>query len=52
MSTSRDDIWNSVHAAAMEVLPRLLRLLGVAERDVDDLFQEILLAASGGEPSR
>ncbi|AUX42411.1 uncharacterized protein SOCE26_038420 [Sorangium cellulosum] len=44
MSKSRDDIWNSVHAAAMEVLPRLLRLLGVAEPDLDDLFQEVLLA--------
>ncbi|WP_437312437.1 RNA polymerase sigma factor [Sorangium sp. So ce385] len=37
--------WNSVHAAAMKLLPRSLRLLGVAEPDVDDLAQEVLLAA-------
>ncbi|AUX33523.1 MULTISPECIES: RNA polymerase sigma factor [Sorangium] len=42
---SRAPSWNSVHAAAMELLPRSLRLLGVAEPDVDDLAQEVLLAA-------
>ncbi|KYF63074.1 hypothetical protein BE11_32420 [Sorangium cellulosum] len=45
MSRSRDDIWNAIHAAATEVLPRLLRRLGGAEADVDDLLQETLLAA-------
>ncbi|WP_437564874.1 sigma factor [Sorangium sp. So ce542] len=29
----------------MKLLPRSLRLLGVAEPDVDDLAQEVLLAA-------
>ncbi|WP_437907994.1 sigma-70 family RNA polymerase sigma factor [Sorangium sp. So ce327] len=43
--TSRNATWNSVHAAALDVLPSALRLLGVAEPDIDDLSQEILLAA-------
>ncbi|XXX71719.1 sigma-70 family RNA polymerase sigma factor [Sorangium sp. So ce134] len=42
---SRAPSWKSVHAAAMEFLPRSLRLLGVAEPDLDDLCQEVLLAA-------
>ncbi|WP_437769704.1 sigma-70 family RNA polymerase sigma factor [Sorangium sp. So ce281] len=29
----------------MEILPRALRLLGVAEPDIDDVLQEVLLAA-------
>ncbi|MGK3981527.1 RNA polymerase sigma factor [Sorangium sp. So ce136] len=43
--TSRDPTWNSVHTAALSVLPRALRLLGVDEPDIDDLCQEVLLAA-------
>ncbi|MGK3965058.1 RNA polymerase sigma factor [Sorangium sp. So ce118] len=43
--TSRDPTWNSVHTAALNVLPRALRLLGVDEPDIDDLCQEVLLAA-------
>ncbi|WP_437513090.1 RNA polymerase sigma factor [Sorangium sp. So ce1099] len=43
--TSRDPTWNSVHTAALSVLPRALRLLGVDEPDIDDLSQEVLLAA-------
>ncbi|HTN88278.1 MAG TPA: sigma factor, partial [Sorangium sp.] len=43
--TSRDPTWNSVHTAALKVLPRALRLLGVDEPDIDDLCQEVLLAA-------
>ncbi|WP_437645264.1 hypothetical protein [Sorangium sp. So ce362] len=43
--TSRAPTWNSVHAAAVEVLPRALRLLGVAEPCVDDLVLAVLLAA-------
>ncbi|WP_437758561.1 RNA polymerase sigma factor [Sorangium sp. So ce1389] len=43
--TSRDPTWNSVHTAALTVLPRTLRLLGVDEPDIDDLCQEVLLAA-------
>ncbi|WP_437591733.1 RNA polymerase sigma factor [Sorangium sp. So ce1000] len=43
--TSRNATWNSVHAAAVDTLPSVLRLLGVFEPDIDDLFQEILLAA-------
>ncbi|WP_437959440.1 sigma-70 family RNA polymerase sigma factor [Sorangium sp. So ce119] len=43
--TSRDLTWNAVHAAALNVLPRALRLLGVDETDIDDLYQEVLLAA-------
>ncbi|WP_438009678.1 sigma-70 family RNA polymerase sigma factor [Sorangium sp. So ce321] len=43
--TSRDPTWNSVHTAALHVLPRALRLLGVDEPDIDDLCQEVLLAA-------
>ncbi|WP_437593740.1 RNA polymerase sigma factor [Sorangium sp. So ce1000] len=42
---SRTATWNSVHAAALETLPRSLRLLGVAAPDIDDLVQEVLLAA-------
>ncbi|XXT17000.1 hypothetical protein WME94_42890 [Sorangium sp. So ce429] len=42
---SRAPIWNSVHAAALEILPGALRLLGVAEPDIDDLSQDVLLAA-------
>lgn len=41
----RDHTWNSVHAAAVEILPGALRLLGVAASDLDDVVQEILLAA-------
>ncbi|XYI01062.1 RNA polymerase sigma factor [Sorangium sp. So ce1128] len=43
--TSSDPTWNSVHTAALSVLPRTLRLLGVDEPDIDDLCQEVLLAA-------
>ncbi|WP_438028509.1 RNA polymerase sigma factor [Sorangium sp. So ce233] len=43
--TSRDPTWNAVHAAALNILPRALRLLGVDETDIDDLYQEVLLAA-------
>ncbi|WP_437666930.1 RNA polymerase sigma factor [Sorangium sp. So ce1182] len=43
--TSRDPTWNSVHTAALNILPRALRLLGVDEPDIDDLCQEVLLAA-------
>jgi RNA polymerase sigma-70 factor (ECF subfamily) len=43
--SSRDHTWNSVHAAAAEILPRALRLLGVVEADIDDVLQEVLLAA-------
>ncbi|WP_437746987.1 sigma-70 family RNA polymerase sigma factor [Sorangium sp. So ce1504] len=42
---SRAATWNSVHTAALETLPRSLRLLGVAAPDIDDLVQEVLLAA-------
>ncbi|MGK3978209.1 RNA polymerase sigma factor [Sorangium sp. So ce118] len=42
---SRAPIWNSVHAVALEILPGALRLLGVAEPDIDDLSQDVLLAA-------
>ncbi|WP_437963153.1 RNA polymerase sigma factor [Sorangium sp. So ce260] len=42
---SRAPLWNSVHAAAREILPRSLRLLGVAEPDLDDLSQDVLLSA-------
>ncbi|MDC0681724.1 RNA polymerase sigma factor [Sorangium atrum] len=42
---SRTATWNSVHAAALETLPRSLRLLGVAAPDVEDLVQDVLLAA-------
>ncbi|WP_437650737.1 RNA polymerase sigma factor [Sorangium sp. So ce362] len=43
--TSRDRTWNALHTAAVETLPRTFRLLGVAEADIDDLLQEVLLAA-------
>ncbi|XXT22784.1 sigma-70 family RNA polymerase sigma factor [Sorangium sp. So ce429] len=43
--TSSDPTWNSVHTAALSLLPRTLRLLGVDEPDIDDLCQEVLLAA-------
>ncbi|WP_437718458.1 sigma-70 family RNA polymerase sigma factor [Sorangium sp. So ce448] len=42
---TRTATWNSVHTAALETLPRSLRLLGVAAADIDDLVQEVLLAA-------
>ncbi|XXY53183.1 hypothetical protein WME91_18815 [Sorangium sp. So ce269] len=42
---SRAPIWNSVHTAALEVLPGAVRLLGVAEPDTDDLSQDVLLTA-------
>ncbi|WP_438036678.1 RNA polymerase sigma factor [Sorangium sp. So ce204] len=42
---SRTATWNSVHTAALETLPRSLRLLGVAAPDIDDLVQDVLLAA-------
>ncbi|WP_437753495.1 hypothetical protein [Sorangium sp. So ce1389] len=42
---SRAPVWNSVHAAALAVLAGALRLLGVAEPDIDDLSQDVLLAA-------
>ncbi|WP_437872908.1 RNA polymerase sigma factor [Sorangium sp. So ce363] len=42
---SRAATWNSVHTAALETLPRSLRLLGVAASDIDDLVQDVLLAA-------
>jgi DNA-directed RNA polymerase specialized sigma24 family protein len=42
---SRDRTWSALHAAAVTTLPGALRLLGVAEPDIDDLAQDILLAA-------
>ncbi|WP_437767744.1 sigma-70 family RNA polymerase sigma factor [Sorangium sp. So ce281] len=42
---TRTATWNSVHTAALETLPRSLRLLGVAAPDIDDLVQDVLLAA-------
>ncbi|WP_437925123.1 hypothetical protein WMF37_39755 [Sorangium sp. So ce291] len=43
--SSHAPIWNSVHTAALAVLPGALRLLRVAEPDIDDLSQDVLLAA-------
>ncbi|XXT24332.1 sigma-70 family RNA polymerase sigma factor [Sorangium sp. So ce429] len=43
--TSRDRTWNALHTAAVETLPRAFRLMGVAEPDIDDLLQEVLLTA-------
>ncbi|MDC0680321.1 RNA polymerase sigma factor [Sorangium atrum] len=37
--------WTSMHATAVHVLPGMLRYLGVAEDDIDDLSQEVLLGA-------
>ncbi|WP_438026779.1 RNA polymerase sigma factor [Sorangium sp. So ce233] len=37
--------WASMHATAVHVLPGMLRYLGVAEDDIDDLSQEVLLRA-------
>ncbi|WP_438031803.1 RNA polymerase sigma factor [Sorangium sp. So ce204] len=37
--------WTSMHATAVHVLPGMLRYLGVAENDIDDLSQEVLLGA-------
>ncbi|CAN93660.1 hypothetical protein sce3500 [Sorangium cellulosum So ce56] len=42
---TRSATWNSVHTAALQTLPRSLRLLGVAAPDIDDLVQDVLLAA-------
>ncbi|WP_437616654.1 sigma-70 family RNA polymerase sigma factor [Sorangium sp. So ce834] len=43
--TSRDRTWNALHTAAVETLRGVFRLLGVAEPDIDDLLQEVLLTA-------
>ncbi|WP_437898237.1 sigma factor-like helix-turn-helix DNA-binding protein [Sorangium sp. So ce124] len=37
--------WTSMHATAVHVLPGMLRFLGVAEDDLDDLCQDVLLGA-------
>ncbi|WP_437716082.1 sigma factor-like helix-turn-helix DNA-binding protein [Sorangium sp. So ce448] len=37
--------WTSMHATAVHVLPGMLRFLGVAEGDLDDLCQDVLLGA-------
>ncbi|XXX77668.1 RNA polymerase sigma factor [Sorangium sp. So ce134] len=37
--------WTSMYATAVHVLPGMLRYLGVAEGDIDDLSQEVLLGA-------
>ncbi|WP_438027605.1 sigma factor-like helix-turn-helix DNA-binding protein [Sorangium sp. So ce233] len=37
--------WASMHATAVHVLPGMLRFLGVAEDDLDDLCQDVLLGA-------
>ncbi|WP_437581306.1 RNA polymerase sigma factor [Sorangium sp. So ce887] len=43
--TSRERTWNALHTAAVEALPGAFRLMGVAEADIEDLLQEVLLAA-------
>ncbi|WP_437533162.1 sigma factor-like helix-turn-helix DNA-binding protein [Sorangium sp. So ce726] len=37
--------WTSMHTTAVHVLPGMLRFLGVAEDDLDDLCQDVLLGA-------
>ncbi|WP_438042090.1 sigma factor-like helix-turn-helix DNA-binding protein [Sorangium sp. So ce128] len=37
--------WTSMHTTAVHVLPGMLRFLGVAEEDLDDLCQDVLLGA-------
>ncbi|WP_437280197.1 sigma-70 family RNA polymerase sigma factor [Sorangium sp. So ce375] len=37
--------WASMHATAVHVLPGMLRFLGVAEEDLEDLCQDVLLGA-------
>ncbi|KYF74499.1 RNA polymerase subunit sigma, partial [Sorangium cellulosum] len=41
----RHSTWASMHATAVHVLPGMLRYLGVAEDDIEDLSQEVLLGA-------
>jgi DNA-directed RNA polymerase specialized sigma24 family protein len=55
-STDRARRWDSLLTTAHQILPAVLRLLGVPEQELEDVLQEVLLAAYRGldrfDPSR